>query len=73
MTRAFWIIGFIAAFIVVVVVVGCAGITDTSPQDPQPVCHEYGFGHDGRDSSWVIPCPPGFGTANNALGARGVE
>ncbi len=77
MTRAFWIIGFIAAFIVVVFLFGCT-VTDTPPQDPQPVCREYGFGHDGQDSSWVVECgtvinPKGLGTANNTLGARGME
>ena len=32
-------------------------VTDTPPQEPQPVCHVYGFNPaTGLDSSWVVSC-----------------
>ncbi len=71
MTRAFWIIGFVAAFIVVVVIVGCTGITDTPPQDPPITCKDSVWSDSLKAWTWItVPCGT---TANNALGARGME
>jgi hypothetical protein len=47
--------GFATAAILALAFTGCTVLD--APADPTPPeCRQYGFGHDGRDSSWVVPC-----------------
>lgn len=40
----------------ILVLLGCT-LTDQPPDPkPSPICRQYGFGHDGKDSSWTVPC-----------------
>ncbi len=65
MTRLLWTLGFLAAFIVVVVMFGCGRAPTQAP-----VCVWDGY-YKVCEGDTVVT--GGLGTGNNALGARGME
>ncbi len=70
MTRTELIRWLTAVFIVIgFMLFGCTGITDTPPQDP-PYCTYDGYTRICDGDTVKVKM---LGTANNALGARGME